>query len=220
MSLGLVGKKCGMTRVFTESGESIPVTVVDVSGNRVSQVKTKDTDGYDAVQICFGQAKAAKLDKATKGHLAKAGIEAAKQFVEFRTSTTSEGGGLELGSVIGADLFFVGQPVDVSGTSKGKGYAGAIKRWNFGRVGETHGVSLAHRSAGSIGQNQTPGRVFKGKKMAGHMGNVKRTQQNLSVVRVDVDRQLILIKGSVPGATGEMVVVTPAVKHESMSGVA
>lgn len=211
MSLGLIGKKCGMTRVFMEDGESVPVTVVDVSGNRISQIKTIESDGYCAVQLCSGQVKSQRLDKSLQGHFAKAGIEAGSDVVEFRMNS-ADVDARELGASVGADTFSEGQVVDVSGVSKGKGFAGAIKRWNFSRNGETHGVSLAHRSAGSIGQNQTPGRVFKGKKMAGHMGNVKKTQQNLSVVRVDSERQLVLIKGSVPGSTGGTVVIRPAIK--------
>lgn len=208
MAIGVVGRKCGMTRVFTEDGNSIPVTVIEVTPNRVSQVKTAQTDGYDAVQVTVGERRASRVTAAQAGHFAKAGVEAGRTVLEFR----AEAGELAPGASITADLFQAGQMVDVTGVSKGKGFQGVIKRWNFSMQDATHGNSLSHRAPGSIGQCQTPGRVFKGKKMAGHMGAERVTVQTLEVVRVDAERNLILVKGAVPGAPGGDVIVRPAVK--------
>ncbi|MBL1260181.1 MAG: 50S ribosomal protein L3 [Thiotrichaceae bacterium] len=211
MSIGIVGRKCGMTRVFTEDGVSIPVTVIEVEANRVSQVKTPEVDGYRALQITTGERRASRVTKPQAGHFAKAGVEAGRGVWEFRLND-GEGEGIAAGSEIKVDIFEAGQKVDVTGTSIGKGFAGTVKRHHFAMKDATHGNSLSHRTPGSIGQNQTPGRVFKGKKMSGQMGNVTRTTQNLEVVRVDVERNLLLVKGSVPGATGGDVIVHPAVK--------
>jgi large subunit ribosomal protein L3 len=211
MSIGIIGQKFGMTRVFTEDGASIPVTVIDVAPNRVTQVKTEELDGYRAVQVTRGSKRASLVDKPTAGHFAKAGVEAGDGLWEFRLDSDA-GGELEVGSEIKADLFAEGQLVDVTGISKGKGFAGVVKRHNFSMQDATHGNSLSHRAHGSIGQCQTPGRVFKGKKMAGQMGNVRRTTQNLEVVRIDMERNLLLVKGAVPGSTGSKVIVRPAVK--------
>lgn len=210
--IGLLGRKIGMTRVFTADGISIPVSVVEVHPNRVSQVKTLETDGYDAVQITGGTRKSNKVNKAQAGHFAKAEIEAGDMQVEFRVDTTDEftaGKEFKVG-----DVFTEGQFVDVSGTSKGKGFAGTVKRHNFRTQDASHGNSRSHRVPGSIGQNQTPGRVFKGKKMAGHLGNVRCTVQSLELVRVDNERNLLLIKGAIPGAPGSRVEVKPAVKKQ------
>ena len=211
MTIGVVGRKAGMTRIFTDEGASVPVTVVEVEPNRVCQLKSLETDGYTAVQITVGERKANRVSKADAGHFAKAGVAAGRLRTEFRLND-AEGEGLELGSEIKVDIFEDGQKVDVSGTSIGKGFAGVIKRHNFAMRDATHGNSISHRAPGSIGQNQTPGRVFKGKKMAGHMGSRKVTTQNLEIVRVDVERNLLLIKGAVPGHKGGDVVITPAVK--------
>jgi len=211
MAIGVVGRKCGMTRVFTEDGNSIPVTVIEVTPNRVSQVKTAQTDGYDAVQVTVGERRASRVTAAQAGHFAKAGVEAGRTVLEFR----ADAGDLAPGASITADLFQAGQMVDVTGVSKGKGFQGVIKRWNFSMQDATHGNSLSHRAPGSIGQNQTPGRVFKGKKMAGHMGAEQVTVQNLEVVRVDADKNLLLVRGAVPGATGADLVVRPAVKAKA-----
>jgi len=211
MTIGLVGRKVGMTRIFTEEGVSVPVTVVEVEANRVAQVKTLENDGYNALQITTGSKKANRVNKPEAGHFAKAGIEAGRGLWEFRLAA-GEGEGLEAGSEITVDLFNDTKLVDVTGTSKGKGFQGGIKRWNFRSQDMTHGNSLSHRSNGSIGQCQTPGRVFKGKKMSGHMGAEKVTTQNLELVRVDAERNLLLIKGAVPGATNSDVIVKPAVK--------
>jgi large subunit ribosomal protein L3 len=211
MTLGLVGRKVGMTRVFTDDGTTIPVTVLDVSNNRVSQIKTPETDGYAAVQVTFGQRRASRVNKAAAGHLAKAGVVAGTVQKEFRVEA-DQLAGFKPGDVIAVTLFSVGQMVDVSGTSIGKGFAGAIKRYNFSSNRATHGNSLSHNSAGSIGMAQDPGRVFPGKRMAGHLGDDSCTTQNLEVVRVDEARQLLLIKGAVPGCKGGDVVVHPAVK--------
>ena len=208
MTIGIVGRKSGMTRVFTESGVSIPVSVIEVDSNRVVQVKTADTDGYSAVQVTTGSRRASRVNKALTGHFAKAGVEAGRGLWEFR----AEDHGLEVGGEVSLELFEAGQKVDVTGTSKGKGFQGGVKRWNFSTQDATHGNSLSHRAPGSIGQCQTPGRVFKGKKMAGHMGAERVTVQNLEVVRVDSERGLILIKGAIPGAPGGDIVVKPAVK--------
>lgn len=211
MSLGLVGRKVGMTRVFAEDGASIPVTVLDMSANRVTQIKTPETDGYSAVQVTFGAKKANRVSKPEAGHFAKAGVEAGLALVEFRIDAEKLAG-LKAGDALSVEIFTVGQMVDVSGTSIGKGFAGAIKRYNFSSNRASHGNSRSHNSAGSIGQAQDPGRVLPGKRMAGHLGNVKCTVQNLEVVRVDAERQLLLIKGAVPGSPGNDVVVRPAVK--------
>ena len=207
--IGLIGRKVGMTRVFTEEGVSIPVTVVEVEANRVSQVKTLETDGYAAIQVTAGSKKANRVNKAEAGHFAKAGVEAGRGLWEFRLENGEE---FEVGSELTVELFNETKKVDVTGTSKGKGFQGAVKRWNFSTQDMTHGNSLSHRAPGSIGQCQTPGRVFKGKKMAGHMGAERVTTQNLEIVRVDAERNLLLIKGAVPGATGGNVIVKPAVK--------
>ena len=211
MTIGLVGRKVGMTRIFTEDGVSTPVTVLEVEANRISQVKTVETDGYSALQVTTGKRKASRVNKPAAGHFAKAGVEAGRGLWEFRLNA-SEGEGLELGSDITVSIFDDTKLVDVTGTSKGKGFQGGIKRWNFTMQHATHGVSLSHRSNGSLGQCQTPGRVFKGKKMSGHMGSVQVTTQNLELVRVDTERNLLLIKGAVPGAINGNVIIKPAVK--------
>lgn len=211
MAIGLVGRKCGMTRVFTEDGVSTPVTVIEVDPNRITQVKTDESDGYSAVQVTTGSRRASRVSKAEAGHYAKASVEAGRGLWEFRVAS-EDAQGFNVGDKVEVGIFEAGQKVDVAGTSKGKGFAGAIKRWNFRTQDATHGNSLAHRAPGSIGQCQTPGRVFKGKKMAGQMGNKRITVQSLEVVRVDSDRNLVLVKGAVPGATGNDVIVKPAVK--------
>ena len=208
MTVGLIGRKCGMTRVFTEEGVSVPVTVIEVEPNRVTQFKTEESDGYRAVQVTVGSRKASRVTKPQAGHFAKAGVEAGRKVAEFRLDE----GEYQVGDVLTAELFEAGQLVDVAGQTKGKGFAGTIKRWNFSGQDATHGNSLSHRAPGSIGQCQTPGRVYKGKKMSGHMGDERMTVQSLEVVRVDAERNLLLIKGAVPGATGSDVVVRPAVK--------
>lgn len=211
MAIGLIGKKAGMTRVFTEDGVSIPVTVVEVEPNRVTQVKGLENDGYRSLQITTGSRRASRVSKAMAGHFAKAGAEAGRGLWEFRLDE-GEGEDIEVGKQLAVDLFEAGQKVDVAGTTIGKGFAGGVKRHHFHMQDATHGNSLSHRAPGSIGQCQTPGRVFKGKKMAGHMGSVRRTAQNLEVIRVDSERNLLLIKGAVPGSRGGDVIVTPAVK--------
>jgi large subunit ribosomal protein L3 len=211
MAIGIVGRKVGMTRIFTEEGASIPVTVIEVEPNRVTQLRNEETDGYRAVQVTTGSRKASRVTKPMAGHLAKAGVEAGRGLWEFRLGD-GEGEGIEVGGEIKVDRFAVGQKVDVRGMSKGKGFQGGVKRHNFRMQDATHGNSISHRAAGSIGQCQTPGRVFKGKKMAGQLGDVRRSAQNLEVVRVDVDRNLLLVKGAVPGSRGGNVVVTPAIK--------
>ncbi len=211
MPIGLVGRKCGMTRIFTEAGESIPVTVIEALPNRISQLKTVDRDGYRAVQVTVGTRQPDRVAKAQAGHFAKADVAPGDSLWEFRLDD-DEGEELAAGADIKVDVFENGQRVDVLGTSKGKGFAGAVKRHHFSMQDATHGNSLAHRAPGSIGQNQTPGRVFKGKKMAGQMGNVRRTVPNLEIVRVDAERNLLLVKGGVPGAPGGRVIVHPAVK--------
>ena len=208
MAISLLGQKVGMTRIFNEDGTATPVTVLEVTPNRVSQVKTVETDGYSAVQLVAGTKKASRVNKALAGHLAKANVEAGSVCREVRTDSTD----FEVGSSITLDVFEAGQMVDVSGVSKGKGFAGVLKRWNFAGKDATHGNSINHRTPGSIGQNQTPGRVFKGKKMSGHMGSVNHTTQNLQVVRVDAERNLLLVKGAVPGARGSNIVIKPAIK--------
>ncbi|WHI50786.1 50S ribosomal protein L3 [Microbulbifer sp. MLAF003] len=210
MTIGIVGRKSGMTRIFTEDGVSIPVTVVEVAPNRVTQVKTQETDGYTAVQVAVGNRKASRVSKPEAGHFAKANVEAGTNLFELRTDGSEET--FEIGSEITVSSFEAGQMIDVTGTSKGKGFQGGVKRWNFRTQDATHGNSLSHRAPGSIGQCQTPGRVWKGKKMAGHMGAERVTVQNLEVVRVDAERNLLLVKGAVPGAPGGNVIVRPAVK--------
>lgn len=211
MTIGIVGRKAGMTRVFTDEGASLPVTVIEVEPNRITQLKSVEIDGYRAVQITTGTRKASRVTKPMAGHFAKAGVEAGRGLWEFRLDD-GEGEELAAGNEIKVDMFEAGQKIDVCGTSIGKGFAGGIKRHNFSMQDATHGNSLSHRAPGSIGQNQTPGRVFKGKKMAGHMGNVKTTTQNLVVVRVDAERNLLLVKGAVPGTKGGNVIVVPAIK--------
>ena len=210
MAIGLVGRKSGMTRVFTEDGASIPVTVVEVSPNRVTQIKELETDGYRAIQVTTGNRKASKVSKSEAGHFAKAGVEAGNNLSEFRLESADEAP--EVGAELTVERFEAGQIVDVTGKSKGKGFQGGVKRWNFAMQDATHGNSISHRAPGSIGQCQTPGRVFKGKKMAGHMGAEQVTTQGLEIVRVDAERNLLLIKGAVPGAPGGDVVVRPTIK--------
>jgi large subunit ribosomal protein L3 len=211
MTLGLVGRKVGMTRVFTEDGEAIPVTVVEVGDNRVTQIKNPATDGYTAVQVTFGERRASRVTKAQAGHLAKAGVTAGTMTREFRV-TPEQVASLAPGGTIALDVFQVGQKVDVTGTSQGKGFSGAIKRHHFSSNRASHGNSVSHNSPGSIGMAQDPGRVFPGKRMAGHLGNVRRTAQSLEIVRIDSERKLLLIKGAVPGSKGGHVIVRPAAK--------
>ena len=209
MAIGLVGKKSGMTRVFTEDGESVPVTVIEAEPNRITQIKTSETDGYNAVQVTTGEVKQRKVSKPEAGHFAKANTGAGRGLWEFRSESLEE---LAVGGELTLEQFEAGQKIDVQGVSKGKGYAGAIKRWNFKSQDNTHGNSISHRAPGSIGQCQTPGRVFKGKKMSGHLGNAKVTTQNLEIVRVDLDKNLLLVKGAVPGPAGGDVYIRPSVK--------
>jgi len=211
MSIGLIGRKVGMTRIFTEEGGSVPVTVIEATPNRVTQLRTIENDGYRALQVTAGTKKANRVNKAAAGHFAKAGVEAGRGLWEFRLGT-EEGTDLEVGKEITVEIFADTNKVDVIGTSKGKGFAGAIKRWNFSAQRMTHGNSLSHRAPGSIGQNQSPGKVFKGKKMAGQLGDKQVTVQSLEVVKVDAENNLILVKGAVPGATGGDVIVKPATK--------
>jgi len=209
MSVGLIGRKAGMTRVFTEDGLSVPVTVIEVEPNRVTQVKTEDTDGYTAVQVTVGARRSNRVNKAAAGHFAKAETEAGRGLWEFRLSGDEE---INVGDQLTVERFEAGQKIDVTGQSKGKGFQGGVKRWNFSMQDATHGNSISHRAPGSIGQCQTPGRVWKGKKMAGHMGAERVTVQSLEVVRIDAERNLLLVKGAVPGATGGDVIVKSAVK--------
>jgi len=211
MTIGLIGRKRGMTRVFTEQGDSVPVTVIEVSPNRITQVKTVETDGYSALQVTLGKKRSSLLTKPQAGHFGKAEVEAGEGLWELRLDD-GESTDLQAGAELSVEQFEAGQMVDVTGTSKGKGFAGGVKRHNFRMQDATHGNSLSHRAPGSIGQCQTPGRVFKGKKMAGHMGDERVTTQNLEVIRIDVERNLLLIKGAVPGAAGGQVSVRPAVK--------
>jgi large subunit ribosomal protein L3 len=211
MTLGLVGRKVGMTRLFTDDGDAVAVTVVDVSDNRVSQVKTAASDGYSAVQVAFGKRRASRVTKALAGHFAKAGTEAGSVLGEFHISE-EEAAGLKPGSVIGVDIFKVGQKVDVIGTTIGKGFAGVIKRHHFSSNRASHGNSVSHNKPGSTGQNQDPSKVFPGKRMAGHLGDVRSTVQNLEIMRIDADRQLLMIRGSLPGSKGGNVVVSPTVR--------
>jgi len=217
MSLGLVGRKVGMMRIFTDEGDSIPVTVLDVSNNRVTQIKTPETDGYTAVQVCYGQRRASRVTKAAAGHLAKAGVEAGTVLKEFRVDA-AKAAEFKAGDVIAVSLFAAGQMVDVQGVSIGKGYAGTIKRHNFASGRASHGNSRSHNVPGSIGMAQDPGRVFPGKRMTGHMGDETKTVQNLEIARVDAERQLILVKGAVPGAKNGQVVVLPAIKIKAKKG--
>lgn len=214
MTIGVVGRKAGMTRIFTDAGESIPVTVIEVEPNRVTQIRDGERDGYSAVQVTVGERRANRVNKAQAGHFAKSGVAAGRGLWEFRLGE-GEGADIEVGGEIKVDIFEAGQKVDVTGKTIGKGFAGGVKRHNFSTQDATHGNSLSHRAPGSIGQNQTPGRVFKGKRMAGHMGAVRRTTQSLEVVRVDAERNLLLVKGSIPGAKGGDVIVSPAVKARS-----
>jgi large subunit ribosomal protein L3 len=211
MTIGLVGRKVGMTRIFTDDGTTVPVTVVDVSDNRITQIKTPEKDGYAAVQVAFGKRRASRVKKSLAGHLAKAAVEAGHLLKEFRTDA-KELANFKVGGKVGVDLFKVGQKVDVQGVTIGKGFAGVIKRHHFSSNRASHGNSISHNKPGSTGQNQDPGRVFPGKRMAGHLGDVTRTTSNLVVVRVDAERQLLLIKGAVPGSKGRDVVVRPAAK--------
>ena len=217
MAIGLVGRKCGMTRIFAEDGATIPVTVIEVEPNRITQVRTADNDGYAAVQVTVGKRRATRVTKPMAGHFAKAGVAAGRGLWEFRLDD-GEGADLQPGAELKVDIFAPGQKVDVTGVSIGKGFAGTIKRHHFTMGDATHGNSLSHRAPGSIGQRQTPGRVFKGKRMAGHMGNVQRTAQNLEIVRVDSARNLLLVKGAVPGHEGRDVIVRPAVKARAAGG--
>ena len=211
MTIGLVGRKVGMTRIFTDDGDTLPVTVLDVSDNRVTQIKTPEKDGYAAVQVAFGKRRASRVSKPLAGHLAKAAVEAGHTLREFRAAA-SELAELKVGGKIGVELFKVGQKVDVSGVTIGKGFAGVIKRHHFSSNRASHGNSLSHNKPGSTGQAQDPGRVFPGKRMAGHLGAARRTVQNLEVVRIDAERQLLLLRGAVPGSKGRDVIVRPAVK--------
>ena len=211
MTIGIVGRKAGMTRIFADDGVSVPVTVISVEPNRVTQVKTVENDGYRALQVTTGMRRASRVTKPMSGHFARAGSEAGRGLWEFRLAD-GEGEGIEVGSEIKVEIFEAGQRVDVTGTSIGKGFAGTVKRHNFRTQDATHGNSLSHRAPGSIGQCQTPGRVVKGRKMSGHMGNVRRSTQNIEVVRVDAERNLLLVKGAVPGSKGGDVIIRPAVK--------
>jgi large subunit ribosomal protein L3 len=217
MSLGLLGRKIGMTRVFTDDGSAIPVTVLDVAGNRITQIKTPDSDGYAAVQVTYGKRRARRVNKALGGHLAKAGVEAGEVLSEFPVAA-DDLANFKVGAALGVETFAVGQFVDVSGTTKGRGFAGVIRRHNFSSNRASHGNSLSHNTPGSISMAQDPGRVFPGKRMAGQYGNVKRTVQTLAVVRVDAERGLLLVKGAVPGADGGHIVVRPAVRAPAKKG--
>jgi len=211
MAIGLVGRKCGMTRVFTEAGVSVPVTVIEVDPNRITQIKSLETDGYQAVQVTTGERRASRVTKAMAGHFAKASVAAGRGVWEFRVAG-EEAAGLAVGGQLEVTLFSVGQAVDVTGVSKGKGFQGSVKRWNFRTQDATHGNSVSHRVHGSTGQNQSPGKVFKGKKMAGHMGAERVTVQGLEIVSVDAERSVLVVKGAIPGATGNDVIVRPSVK--------
>jgi large subunit ribosomal protein L3 len=219
MTIGLVGRKVGMMRIFTDEGDAQPVTVLDVSDNRITQIKTADKDGYSAVQVLYGKRRASRVRKPLAGHLAKAAVEAGHTLKEFRADAKALEG-LKVGGKIGVEIFKVGQTVDVQGTTIGKGFAGVVKRHHFGGNRATHGNSITTRAQGSTGQRQDPGRVFPGKRMAGHLGDKTRTVQNLTVVRIDAERQLLLVKGSVPGYSGRDIVVRPAVKGQKKVHVA
>lgn len=214
MSLGLVGRKIGMTRIFTENGDSLPVTVIDVSNNRVTQIKKIEKDGYSAVQLSFGEKRASRVNKSSAGHFAKAGVEAGSILKEFRVNKDEDLSQLQDGMVIKNDIFTVGQKVDISGITIGKGYAGVIKRHHFSSNRASHGNSKAHNKPGSIGMAQDPGRIFPGKRMSGHLGNVKRTTQNLEVIRIDTERSLLLVKGAIPGPKNGNVIVRPSIKEK------
>ncbi|QQE06722.1 50S ribosomal protein L3 [Cupriavidus sp. ISTL7] len=214
MSLGLVGRKVGMTRIFTDDGEAIPVTVIEVGDNRVTQIKTDETDGYTAVQVTFGARRASRVTKPLAGHLAKAGVEAGEVIKEFRVDA-AKAAELQAGGSLSVDLFAVGQKIDVQGVTIGKGYAGTIKRYHFASGRATHGNSRSHNVPGSIGMAQDPGRVFPGKRMTGHLGDVTRTVQNLVIAKIDAERKLLLVKGAIPGSKGGKVIVTPAVKAKA-----
>ena len=214
MAIGVIGRKAGMTRVFTEDGSSIPVTVIEVAPNRITQIRSLEVDGYSAVQVSAGERKTSRITRPKAGHFAKAGVEGGRIMAEFRLEQ-DEGADLEPGKELGIGIFQAGQTVDVRGRTKGRGFAGGIRRHNFRSQRMTHGNSLSHRAPGSIGQCQTPGRVFKGKKMPGQSGNVNRTQQNLEIVRVDEERNLLLVKGAVPGAAGGDLIVVPSIKQKS-----
>ncbi|MGE5639054.1 MAG: 50S ribosomal protein L3 [Clostridia bacterium] len=216
MTIGLVGRKVGMTRIFTDDGGTLPVTVLDVSDNRITQIKTAEKDGYAAVQVTFGKRRASRVNSSAKGHFAKAAVEAGHTLREFRAKP-DELTNLKVGGKLGVDIFKVGQQVDVQGVTIGKGFAGVIKRHHFSSNRASHGNSISHNRPGSTGQNQSPGRVFPGKRMAGHLGDVQRTILNLEVVRVDIERQLLLVKGSVPGSSGRDVLVRPAVKPRKVT---
>ena len=218
MTIGLVGRKVGMTRIFTDDGGTLPVTVLDVSDNRITQIKTSEKDGYAAVQVAFGKRRASRVSKPLAGHLAKAAVEAGHTLREFRVAKADQLASLQVGGKIGVDIFKVGQKVDVQGVTIGKGFAGVIKRHHFSSNRATHGNSISHNKPGSTGQNQSPGRVFPGKRMSGHLGDVQRTILNLEVVRIDAERQLLLVKGSVPGSNGRDVLVRPAVKIGRAAG--
>lgn len=211
MAIGLVGRKCGMTRVFTDAGVSVPVTVIEVDPNRITQIKTLETDGYQAIAVTTGTRRDSRVNAAQQGHFAKAGVAAGRGIWEFRAQA-ADLEGREVGGTLGVDLFTVGQVVDVTGQSKGKGFQGGVKRWNFRTQDATHGNSVSHRVHGSTGQNQTPGRVFKGKKMAGHMGDERVTIQGLEVISIDAERNVLVVKGAVPGSIGGDVIVRPSVK--------
>lgn len=215
MTVGLVGTKCGMTRVFTEDGTSIPVTVIRVLPNKITQIKTLEKDGYQAIQVTTGARKRSRVNKPEAGHFAKANVEPGKGLWEFRVDTLD---GMTVGGELKADVFSEGQLIDVTGTTKGKGYGGVIKRWHFAAQDATHGNSLSHRAPGSIGQRQSPGKVFKGKKMAGHLGDAQRTVLSQRVVKVDAERNLVLIRGAVPGAPGGEVIIRPAIKKTKKEG--
>lgn len=215
MTIGLVGRKCGMTQIFTEAGAAIPVTVIEIQPHRVTQLKTVETDGYHAIQVTTGTCNASRLTKPLAGHYIKTGVEAGRGLWEFLLDA-NEGADIQVGSELKVDLFKAGQKIDVTGTSKGKGFAGVIKRYSFATQDATHGNSLSHRAPGSIGQRQSPGRVFKGKKMGGQMGNKRCTVQSQEVVRIDVERNLLLVKGVVPGAPGGDVIVLPAVRYKNV----
>lgn len=211
MTIGLVGRKCGMTRVFTADGESIPVTVIEVLPNKITQVKTLENDGYQAIQVTTGARKRSRVNKPRAGHFAKANVEPGRGLWEFRVETLE---GMNVGAELKVDQFAEGQMIDVIGTTKGKGYGGVIKRWHFASQDATHGNSLSHRAPGSIGQRQSPGKVFKGKKMAGHLGDVRRSVLSQKIVRIDIERNLVLVRGAVPGAPGGDVIIRPAIKEK------
>ena len=217
MTIGVVGRKAGMTRIFTEEGSSIPVSVIEVTSNRITQIKTEETDGYQAIQVTTGSKKASRVTRPMAGHYAKAGVEAGRGLWEFRV-TTDEAAELAVGGELSIEMFAAGQKIDVTGTTIGKGFQGGVKRHNFRTQDATHGNSLSHRSNGSIGMCQTPGRVIKGKKMSGQMGNVRCTVQSLELVRVDAERGLLLVKGAIPGAKGGNLVIRPAVKGSAVKG--